>query len=296
MFAISRTALCRTTSRFVFFLPLCVAAGCGFVPKTQFNATESQARILNEQNQAQLAEIANLKAHSRKLEDQLLAAEKELSGLERRTAADQKRLANFQVERQQVQEQLDGLVKGAKLTGIAPVRDDDVERLTKRFPMLRFDPLTGAYKLDVDVLFDGDGARIAPESEKLLTEFAALFAEPEARDLRVLVVGRDSDNSAGATGGSSASAIADTGGQAARGTQATKAVMPTIDHRRSTERALAVAEFLRKVGLAGERIGVGAPGAGGGKAAESAKSRRVEIFVMGKRTPVVGWDTPTGRF
>lgn len=287
MLATQRTELRRLTSRFVFFLPLAlltltVCPGCGFVPKTQFNACESQARILNEQNQAQLAEIANLKAHSRKLEDQLLSAEKQLNGMEQRTAADQKRLANFQVERQQVQEQLDGLVKGAKITGIAPVRDDDVERLTKRFPMLRFDPLTGAYKLDVDVLFDGDGARIAPDSEKLLTEFAALFAEPEARDLRVLVVGRASED------GTAAPAVA---------AKDAKVVMPTIDHRRSTERALAVAEFLRKVGLSGERIGVGGVGAGGAKPqTDSARSRRVDIFVMGKRTPVVGWDTPTGRF
>ncbi len=279
MLRTQRTALLLTAGRFVFILPLLLGMGCGFVPKTQFNAAESQARILNEQNQAQLAEIANLKAHSRKLEDQLLSVEKELSGMEQRTAADQKRITNFQVERQQVQEQLDGLVKGAKLTGIAPVRDDDVERLTKRFPMLRFDPLTGAYKLDVDVLFNGDGAQIAPESEKLLTEFATLFAEPEAKDLRVLVVGRAND------GAATASAAKDA-----------KAVTPAIDHRRSTERALAVAEFLRKVGLAGERIGVGGVGAGAKSQTESARSRRVEIFVMGKRTPVVGWDTPTGRF
>ena len=268
----------------LFTLAFCCApVGCGFVPKTQFNACESQARILNEQSQAQLAEIANLKAHSRKLEDQLLKAEKDLAGLEQRTAADQKRLTNFQVERQQVQEQIDDLVRGAKLTGIAPVRDDDVERLTKRFPMLRFDPLTGAYKLDVDVLFDGDGTRIAPESEKLLTELASLFAEPEAKELRVFIVGRSNGGAATAAPPKPATAAGET---------------PAIDHRRSTERALAVAEFLRKVGLQGERIGVGGVGAGGERpAVESAKSRRVEIFVMGKRTPIVGWDTPAaGRF
>src|SRR5205814_1535533 len=99
--------------------------------------------ILSEQNKAQLAEIANLKAHSHKLEDELLQAEKELAGFEQRSAADQKRLANFQIERERVQEELQGLVRGAKITGIAPVRDDDVERLTKRFPMLRFDETTG---------------------------------------------------------------------------------------------------------------------------------------------------------
>lgn len=62
---------------------LCVAppllCGCGYVPKTQFNACESQARILSEQSKAQLAEIANLKSHAKKLEDDLLKAEKELT-------------------------------------------------------------------------------------------------------------------------------------------------------------------------------------------------------------------------
>ena len=66
------------------------------------------------------------------------------------------------------------------------------------------------------------------------------------------------------------------------------------------ERALAVAEFLRKVGLRSEQIGVS--GLGGGKPGASASpaaptSRRVEIFVMGKKTPIVGWDdAAAGRF
>jgi len=261
---------------FVVSLVLASAGGCGFVPKTQFNACETQSRILGEQNKAQLAEIANLKAHSRKLEDELLQAERELASFEQRTATDQKRLANFQIERERVQQELDGLVRGAKLTGIAPVRDDDVERLTKRFPMLRFDEATGAYKLDVDVLFDKAGSRITPESEKMLAEFAGLFAEPEARDLRVMVVGRAAGDAV--KGGS-------VGSGAARGAAA-------AEHRLGAERALAVAEFLRKVGLAGDRIGVSgmteAP-AGSSSAAADAASRRVEIFVMGKRTPVVGW-------
>lgn len=251
---------------------IAASLGCGFVPKTQFNACETQSRILQEQNKAQLAEIANLKAHSRKLEDDLLAAEKELDDFERRADADQKRLANFQVEREKVQEELHGLLRGAKLTGIVPLRDDDVERLTKRFPMLRFDEATGAYKLDIDVLFAADGARITPESEKVLAEFAGLFAEPEAGDLRVMVVGR---------------------GAPVVETQPSAKSSAAAPHRPAAERALVVAEFLRKVGLPGDRIGVSgvtsdAPtAAAGGK--QPAEGRRVEIFVMGKQTPIVGW-------
>ena len=48
---------------------------------------------------------------------------------------------------------------------------------------------------------------------------------------------------------------------------------------------------------AGERIGVsGVAGeptpAKTGTAEPTAKARRVEIFVMGKQTPIVGWDDP----
>ena len=257
------------------FLPAVLAAapGCGFVPKTQFSTVETQARILNEQNKAQLAEIANLKAHNQKLEDQLLEVEKEMAGADRRTDADRKRLANFQTEREQVKQQVDELVRGAKLTGIAPTRDDDVERLLDKYPLLRFDPLTGAYKLDADVAFAGDG-RISAESQKLLDEFVKILAHAEARGLRVMVVGR-----AAAVAGASPSAE---------------------DHRQRTERALAVATHLRGLGLSPERIGVSGLGptdlraGGSARPTDVGKSRRVEIFVMGKRTPVVGWEAGIG--
>lgn len=251
------------------------ASGCGFVPKTQFNSVETQARILNEQNKAQLAEIANLKAHSRKLEDQLLDAERELASLERRSDADKKRLANFQTERDVVKRQVDEIVRGAKLTGITPVRDEAVEQLAKTYPLLRFDPLTGAYKLDAQVHFDGDAARLKPESEKLLGEFAQLFGKPEGRDLRVLVVAR-----------SAKSPASDASLDSSR--------------RRTTEQAWAVADYLRKLGLRSEQIGVSGVEAGEAATPAAAKpdaaggSRRVDLFVTGKNTPIVGWDDGAG--
>ncbi|MCE9604020.1 MAG: hypothetical protein K8U03_03860 [Planctomycetia bacterium] len=258
---------------------LCVC-GCAYVPKTQYNACETQARILNEQSKAQLAEISNLKTHNRKLEDQLLQTEKELAASQVRSDSDRKRVTNFQVEREKVQEQVDGLVRGAKLTGIVPVRDDDVERLAKRFPLLRFDAPTGAYKLDADLMFDGPASRIAGESEKLLTEFAQLCTQPEARDLRIMIVGRSSSaapQTASVPAGSSAA----------------------VDgHRLSAERALAVADFLRKVGLRPDQIGVSGlrstVDSSGSAVSGKGSSQRVEIFVMGKKTPIVGWDESLG--
>jgi outer membrane protein OmpA-like peptidoglycan-associated protein len=267
-------------SRAVSLLVLsALASGCGFVPRHQYSACETQARMLDEQSKAQLAEIANLKAHNHKLEDQLLEADKALAGFEKRADADQKRITNFQVERDRVQEQVTDLVRGAKISGIVPVRDNDVEQLSKRFPLLRFEPSSGAYKLEVAVLFDKDGTRIAPESEKMLTEFAAMFAEPEARDLRVMVVGKTS----------------------ASATMKNVSASSAAEIRQGTDRAITVAQFLRKVGLAGERIGVSGvtadAAAAKGSAGKGPGSQRVEIFVMGKRTPIVGWeDAAGGRF
>lgn len=293
----SRPAVRSRRSAMLLFsaVAVCFAGGCAFVPKTQFNAVETQVRILNEQSKAQLAEISNLKSHSRKLEDQLLQAEKELSAAQARSDSDRKRVTNFQVEREKVRAEVDGIVRGAKLTGITPVRDDDVERLAKRFPLLRFDSVTGAYKLDADVSFDGSATRIAGESEQLLTQFAQLCAEPEARDLRIMVVGRaapaaPSTNAGTGSSGSGASGNTAAGSAAVDG------------HRLSAERALAVADFLRKVGLKPDQIGVSglrsagsaprgtATGAGAGKDS----TQRVEIFVMGKKTPILGWDEASG--
>jgi len=280
----SRT-VCAATLLFGFF-GLLGLSGCAYVPKTQFNAIETQARILNEQSKAQLAEISNLKTHNRKLEDQLLSAEKELAASQARSDTDRKRVTNFQVEREKVQEQVEGLVRGAKLTGIVPVRDDDVERLAKRFPLLRFDSATGAYKLDAELLFEGSATRIAGDSEKLLTEFAQLCAQPEARDLRVMVVGRSVPSAATGT-----AAATPTG-------KTTTATTATDDHRLSAERALAVADFLRKVGLKPDQLGVSGLRSGGGSSRAEVSGRngsqRVDIFVMGKKTPIVGWDEPSG--
>jgi hypothetical protein len=62
-------------------LPLAVAlftAGCSS-NGGQLGTLRTQNRSLLEQNNAQLAEIENLKTHSRRLADRLIAAEEELA-------------------------------------------------------------------------------------------------------------------------------------------------------------------------------------------------------------------------
>lgn len=93
-------------------LAVAVGSGCQLVPTTRLVACEAQNRALLEQNKAQLAEIENLKAHDRRLAEQMAATEEELAVLERRSELDRHRLANFEKERAQVHRQLRGMVRG----------------------------------------------------------------------------------------------------------------------------------------------------------------------------------------
>ena len=66
----------------------------------------------------------------------------------------------------------------------------------------------------------------------------------------------------------------------------------------SSARALAVADYLRHKGVRDEQIGVAGYGdhqpiAANQSAEERHFNRRVEVFVMGPETPVVGWTETT---
>src|SRR4029079_4663452 len=78
------------------------SAGCSFVPKGKLEAAQSQNRTLTEQSHAQLAEIENLKVHTRSVEDQLIKAEQELARAEGDRGKDRQRLANLRRERDQL--------------------------------------------------------------------------------------------------------------------------------------------------------------------------------------------------
>src|SRR5690606_37156427 len=122
-------------------------------------------------------------------------------------------------------------------------------------------------------------AQLKQGSQKMLREFARIFQSEEARDLKVMVVGH-TDNL-----------------QIAR--RPVREVHPD-NWRLSAARSLAVCDFLRKHGLPENRVGLAAfaehqPLTPNATAADRQRNRRVEIFVMGPETPVVGWTetTPT---
>jgi chemotaxis protein MotB len=245
--------------------------GCQLVPASQLNTVQAQNRSLTEQNNAQLAELDNLKAHNRQIEDKLIRAEEQLALSDQKLGSDTKKLANYQRERDQLRDQFTGFSHGA--VRIPAGLSNQLVNLSKRHPGLQFDPQTGVAKLDSDVVFDSGNAELKPQAEHALADLADVLQSPEARDMRVMIVGH-TDN------------------QKIAGKEARQRYGDNWNL--STSRALTVAKFLGKSGIAEQRMGVAGYGgqqpiAPNNTAADRRRNRRVEIFIVPADTPIVGW-------
>ncbi len=235
-------------------LAVVVAVGCQS-SNTKVTSLQSQNRVLSEQSRAQLAEIENLKIHKRRVEDELISAERQLAELDR---------------------------SGRHLAGsnLPAGVSGRLAALAERYPSLQFDPQTGISKLDTDVLFDSGNDELKPGAEQLLGEIAQIFGSPESRELKLMVVGH-----------------ADS--QGIKGVEL-RSRYPTNWHL-SAGRALAVADWLRGSGIPENRMGVAGfgqfqPIASNDSEDTRSRNRRVEIYVLGPETPVVGWADTSGRF
>lgn len=236
------------------------------VSKSKLTASESLNKMLAEQNQAQLAQLETLSAHSHKLEDKLIGAEAQIATLDEKWREDRQRLLAFE------DELTDG--RGRKLP---PGISTQLAQLSRRYPSVQFDTVTGAAKLDGDVLFDSADVELKEDAQEMLAEFAQILRMPEARDLKLMVVGH-TDNL-----------------KIAR--RADREKFPDNFHL-SSARALSVAHFLTKQGVPENQVGVSGfgghqPIASNATAEERRLNRRVEIFVLPPDAPVVGWTETT---
>ena len=225
---------------------------------------------------SQQTEIENLKLHSHNVEDQLIRAEEDLAKLDDHNNRDRQKLANFKHEHDQL-EQRYGRAGRAYNPGALPAElTGRLADLADRYPSLHYDAESGISKFDSDVLFDSGDAHLTPQARKMLSEFADIFQSPEARDLKIMVVGH-------------------TDKRGIKGREA-RAKYPNNWHL-STARAVAVIEQLREAGLPENRMGVAGfsqyqPISPNDTAESRRSNRRVEIFVVGPETPVVGWTRP----
>ena len=277
----------------VWPLLLSCCAGCGWVPQSKFAQVESENRRLSEQTTAQLTEIQNLKQHAREVEDQLLAAER---GVPRgATAAPTTASAGGAVGKASTgslvfREVASKEPAAANAAGIARGHlaaqrrhaggpfSGQLAALAKRYPNLHFDAQTGIGKLDIDILFDSGQAQLKPGADAMLRELVNLLDAPGGQQMNVMVVGHtDSQRVRGAEGSDD---------------------FPNNWHL-STARANAVADELRRLGLAGQRLGVAGFGphqsiAGNEEPSARQQNRRVEIFITAPEVPIVGMTETLG--
>jgi chemotaxis protein MotB len=261
----------------LFSASLALLPGCQFPSTGKLTEAQGQNRVLSEQAQAQQQEIENLKAHNRAIENQLIQAEEELAEMDQRVGVDRKQIANFQQERRTLRGQVDAIVNNARGPR-GSARDLRLEELSRRYDWLAYDPETGTSRFDTDVLFDSGGAELHAAARESLDSLVRFLKAPEAAELRVMIVGH---------------------------TDSQQIKRPTRDKypdnwHLSAARALAVADYLRKHGVPDEQLGVAGYGqhqslAENTTAEDRQTNRRVEVFVMGPETPVVGWtETNTG--
>ncbi|HEY4313518.1 MAG TPA: OmpA family protein [Pirellulales bacterium] len=253
-----------------------LACGCQWPSSGKLSSAQSQNQILTEQAQAQQQEIENLKAHNRAVENQLIQAEEELAEMDQRLGVDRKQIANFQRERKTLRGEVETLVHGARGPR-GSARDLRLEELSRRYDWLAYDAETGVSRFDIDVLFNSGEAELHAGAKETLDGLAHFLKSPEASELRVMIVGH-----------TDARPIAK---------RPTRDKYPDNWHL-SAARALAVADYLRHRGVRDDQLGVAGYGqhqalSENDTAADRHQNRRVEVFVMGPETPVVGWTETT---
>ena len=123
------------------------------------------------------------------------------------------------------------------------------------------------------MLFDSGDATLKEDAQEMLAAFGKVMASPDARDLKLMVVGH---------------------------TDSLKIARKDVKDRfhdnfqLASARALAVADCLKKSGVPEQRIGVSGfgghqPIASNETAEDRRRNRRVEIFVLPPEEAVVGW-------
>ncbi|HEY1784921.1 MAG TPA: OmpA family protein [Pirellulales bacterium] len=248
-------------------------ASWGVIPRSRYDNLQSQNKTLAERASAQQAEIENLKLHTRNVENQLIRAEEDLARLDEGGKADRHKLASSKRPHETLQAET-----GYGASAMPAELSSRLADLADRYPSLHYDEESGVSKFDTDVLFDSGEARLTTPARKMLGEFAEIFQAPEARDLKIMVVGH-------------------TDARGIKGREV-RSKYPNNWHL-SASRAVAVVDCLREAGLPENRMGIAGfaqyqPISPNDTAQSRKRNRRVEIFVVGPETPVVGWTETLG--
>ena len=217
---------------------------------------------------------SQLAAEKARLEQQYIATKQSLD-------AANARLENLQSSNGQLEDRMKHLLTSSR-PGSNPLSEDStlrMKRLKEKYPDFEFDPQTGVSKFSTDLLFNTGSDDIRPEAMKVLSEFASIMNQSDAKHLNVLVSGHTDDRPV------SKQATKDKHGD---------------NMGLSAHRGLSVLRALRKSGINEGRMGVSGygmhqPVEANKNEASRSKNRRVEIYVLAPDASVAGWDPDSTR-
>lgn len=258
-------------------------AACNSVPRYALRQSQLRAAQLYQENQATLAQLGQAQqqaalesTRAQQLAQQNSNLQTQLAQTSEQLNVANQRVANYQSTQSELEARMVQLINQQKnLTSpLSSATSKRFEELAKKYPNFEFDPATGVSKFHSDILFSSGSAQLKRSAEPLLTEFASIMNEADAKRLNILIVGHTDDVPIGKPG--------------------TRQQHPTNGHL-STNRGHSVRMALGLAGLDDGRMGVAGygphqPVAANNGDANRQLNRRVEIFVLAPDALVAGWD------
>lgn len=262
-------------SRFIGLTLLAAAtAGCNAVPMYQYRQAQMQTLAMYRQSQAVAGQLAAERQQFQQTASQLQG---ELSAAQSQLQLANERLANLGSERQELHARYSNLLTSLQ-AGENPLSSEATKRfeeLARKYPEFEFDPYTGVSKFTGDLLFATGSAEIRNDAHPLLSEFARIMNDGDARQFNMLVVGHTDDRPV---------------------VKAATKSKHASNWELSAHRATAVVDVLSKQGLAEHRMGVAGysmyqPVAANADESSRQRNRRVEIFILAPDAKIAStWD------
>lgn len=260
-------------------LGLVSLSGC-MVPKSQLDACHAYNCQMQRRNQQICGQLENLRVQNQELANKNLDLEDKLAEQDQMLGGYQRRASEWDRERDDLRGRFASSLDGSR--GPLPSRVRyRLEDFAQRYPeFVEVDAETGISKFKSDVLFDLGQARLRPEAESMLREFASIFQDPTGKALQIAVVGHTDTL------------------QIKR--PETKAKYES-NWDLSTDRANTVVKYLISSGIEPRRLvsmgyGEHQPIASGRTTDVLTKNRRVEIWVLAPDAPMVGRTNRPGAY
>jgi len=250
--------------------------GCQRGPNAQVRQSMYRSQQLYDQNMELAMQRDQFQQSATMLQQERDQLAMRAQSLESNLNIANKRLDNLNAERSEMQQRYVSLMKKAKgqpspLDGEATRR---FQELAEKYPDFEFDPHTGVSKFHSDILFSSGSDQLKSSAKEILSQFAAIMNDGNAKRLNVLVVGHTDDKPISKPN--------------------TQRRHPTNWHL-STNRANSVVLSLSKYGVKQDRMGSAGysmfqPVVPNANDSARQKNRRVEIFVLAPDAVVAGWD------